>query len=123
LENILIQKDGETIGITGFYRLGIHPKNPNEYWLGWFGILPEYRGSGVSKDSIDKLIDIIMGENPKFEKLMVYLEEDNHRAKRFYEKIGFKYLSTVDEFCSSSNIEKEDYFVIDTVDIVMYKTI
>ena len=117
----LIKKDNTTIGITGFYKLGMSPKNPNEYWLGWFGILHEYRGSVVSKEATDALIEIIKNENPKFKKLMVYLEQDNYRAKRFYEKIGFKYLSTVDEFCENSNIKKEDYFVIDTIDIVMYK--
>ena len=75
----LIKKDNTTIGITGFYKLGMSPKNPNEYWLGWFGILPEYRGSGVSKEATDALIEIIKNENGSNNK--------NERVKEYFNGI------------------------------------
>ena len=118
----IIKSNNKTVGVNGFYRIK-DSNNPNEYWLAWFGILPEYRGTGVAKKSIEKLIEIIKLENSNFNSLMVYTEDDNIRAQKFYHKLEFEYLSSVDEYCEKNNIQKDKYFVMEDNDIVMSRKV
>ena len=115
----IIKYCNNTCGIIGFYKF-----SDNEYWIGWFGILEEFRNKGIGSFVLNKLIDIIKEENYEANKLLLYTECDNLLAHKFYKKNGMDYLSTVDEYCLDNNLKKEKYFSLMTIgDIIIYKNI
>ena len=49
--------------------------------------LPEYIGKGYGSSLIEKVIDEL--KKLGYEKILLWVLEDNHRARKFYEKCGF----------------------------------
>ena len=50
--------------------------------------LPEYMGKGYGRQLIEKVIDELKAMG--FETIFLWVLEENHRARHFYEKCGFK---------------------------------
>ena len=50
--------------------------------------LPEYMGKGYGKGLLKKAVDEL--KNMGFKKIFLWVLEENHRARHFYEKCGFK---------------------------------
>lgn len=50
--------------------------------------LPEYMGKGYGRQLLEKVVDELKAMG--FETIFLWVLEDNHRARRFYEKCGFK---------------------------------
>lgn len=115
----LIKYNNKTCGVIGFYRI----RDNNEYWIAWFGIIEEFRNKGIGTKSVKELLKVIKKENSNANNLYVYVEDDNNLAIKFYSRIGMKILSTVDDFCFSNGLKKEDYFTTSTNDLVMYTKI
>ena len=80
----LVNNGLENIGIWGIYTVN---NNPLEAWLGWFGVLPEYRKNGYG----GKIFDIFenYAKENGFETIRLYTDEvDNNKACRLYESKG-----------------------------------
>lgn len=51
--------------------------------------LPEYMGKGYGKDLLEQAVEEL--KTMGFQTVFLRVLEDNHRARHFYEKCGFKY--------------------------------
>ncbi len=85
LQKYWLAKDNdEYIGIVGLYAYKDYPKDA---WLGWFGVLKQYRNKGFAKEIINFAMNkaLEMG----FNNLRLYTdEEENLIATKLYEKLG-----------------------------------
>ncbi len=75
----------KAIGITGLYceeRLG----EENTVWLGWYGVLPEYRGQGFGKQIL--LDSIAEAKKRNFDTFRLYTSVKNcAEACKLYDKV------------------------------------
>lgn len=79
----LAKENGKYIGITGLYNY-----NLEEVWLGWFGILSNYRNKGYGTELLRKTVDLATSLN--FKTIRLYTDYiDNHVATFLYEKEDF----------------------------------
>lgn len=100
----LLKHDGKIIGICGLYT--IHPHDTKNLWLGWLGILPEYRNKNITKQYImPHLYDTARSINCKF--IMSYVDSEG-RPLNFYYREGFKVISTVKDYCIINNMDYID---------------
>ena len=107
----IIKQDDNTIGICGLYSLN---KNVEELWLGWFGIIPEFRFQKLGNEVIDYLKETAI--NMGATKLMSYVGSEG-KPLTFYQRNGFEITGTVGEYIKEnnmdlSNFESEDDYVI-----------
>lgn len=51
--------------------------------------LPEYMGRGYGKQLLEQVVEEL--KSMGFGKIFLWVLEENHRARHFYEKCGFKY--------------------------------
>ena len=79
----LAKKDDEFVGITGIYYYDL-----DNAWLGWFGILTEFRNRGLGRELLKKTIDLATTMNFKYIRLYTDFV-DNHNAINLYEEEGF----------------------------------
>lgn len=76
-------KDNHYVGITGLYYY-----DSDSAWLGWFGILEEYRKRGIGCELLRKTI--FLAKKGGFKHLRLYTDfVDNHDAIKLYEEEGF----------------------------------
>lgn len=59
-----------------------------EYYIDTFGVSKDHRGQGIGTIMLQYLIDEYVGKNDKTLGLLV--DEDNPKAKKLYEKMGFE---------------------------------
>ena len=112
-EVFLIKNKEEIIGICGLYSQ--YQNSAEELWLGWFGILPDKRNSGIGAIVLNK----IEAEARKVGCKRIYSYVDVAGAPlNFYYRNGFKRTSSVGEYLalhpevSKENFEKMDDYVI-----------
>ena len=76
------------VGVTGIYA-----QNPDECWLGWFGIRPEYRGKGYATAMLDLQLKLMQDYGYKI--CRIYTNKIiNKEAVCLYIKKGFRQDST-----------------------------
>lgn len=76
--------DGNTpIGVTGIYS---YHEYPNSAWLGWFGILKEYRNRGLGGSTLDKTIEL--AKTKGYTEFRLYTDEFAKDAHKLYESRG-----------------------------------
>ncbi len=81
----LAEEDHAYVGITGLYS---YDSDPETVWLGWFGILPEYRSKGYGRQVLEKTMEKAQAEG--FTCMRLYTDyRDNHNAVQLYEQEGF----------------------------------
>lgn len=94
---IMAMYEGKYIGICGLYT---YNEYPNDAWVAWFGILPEYRRKGVGSILIKYVIE--QAKKEKYKTLRVYTDSNiNHYACKLYDKyfdINEKYLNEKGEY-------------------------
>jgi len=78
--------DGTLCGIVGFLPLK-NPKISHKGLIWGMYVKEEARGSGLAEKILDAVVDYARGE---VEQLLLSVIEDNGRARRFYEKMGFE---------------------------------
>lgn len=88
----LIQYREKTVGFCGLYS----PSRTDNsvLFLGWFGMLPQYRGIGFGGISIEFMKSEAKKAGAK--KILTYV--DNQRSLQFYERNSFVPLGTVQEY-------------------------
>lgn len=84
----LVMLDGDKIISTSSYC-----KSRFENYRDWGEIisiyfLPEYMGKGYGKDLLEQAVQELKAMG--FKQIFLWVLEDNHRARHFYEKCGFK---------------------------------
>lgn len=84
----LVMLDGDKIIGTSSYC-----KSRFENYRDWGEIisiyfLPEYMGKGYGKDLLEQAVQELKAMG--FKQIFLWVLEDNHRARHFYEKCGFK---------------------------------
>lgn len=78
----LLEVDGHNIGISGLYSLNI---DPTSAWLGWFGILPEYRRAGWGSLALILFEAEALRLGYKYSRIYT-ARNNNDVAKSFYQK-------------------------------------
>lgn len=81
----LAMLDDKAIGITGLYCYDNH----KEAWLGWFGVLEQYRGKGYGKILLEQSINLAREKGFKTLRLYTSTEDENKIARKLYDKLGF----------------------------------
>ncbi len=71
------------IGVTGIYS---YNEYPNDAWLGWFGILEEYRKYGYGSKVLDMTINI--AKEKGYTNFRLYTDEYAKSAHKLYESRG-----------------------------------
>lgn len=94
LEYYLGYENGEVVGISGIYA-----DTPDECWLGWFGIRPEYRRAGYGGAILDLSINMMQHYGYKICRLYTDIVT-NKKAVQLYMKKGFKQ----DSVCQQTTI-------------------
>lgn len=79
----LIEIESRTIGICGLYS---EKRSSNrELWIGWFGMLPQYRNNGFGTESLEYME--IQAKKIGCDTLLTYT--DSKKSMNFYKKNGF----------------------------------
>lgn len=100
------QKD-VVIGMCGLYSI-TGDNNTNELWLGWFGIIPEYRNKGIGTHVLDFLKVTAKIYNCKT--IYSYVDK-NGKPLDFYYRNEFQLVGTVREYIKDKpEIVFEDCF-------------
>ena len=73
---LVAERDGRVIGIAAF----------EACWLGGFYVVPDEWGSGVAGELHDAALEAMQG----CPEIRLWTLEENHRARRFYEKRGWR---------------------------------
>lgn len=89
----IVFEGNEPAGLISFgkCRYGNNDKSWIEIWRVY--LIPKFWGTGVAKELMEWGINEILKEN--FTNIELWVLEENIRAKKFYEKNGFKHDNTV----------------------------
>jgi len=99
----LIRQDNNTIGICGLYSLD---DKIDTLWLGWFGIIPEFRNGGLGVECINFLKDTARSVGAS--KIMSYVGSDG-KPLSFYYRNGFIEVCRVEQYVKENNLDMEDF--------------
>lgn len=93
-----LAKDNDNyIGITGLYYYNF---DKDSAWIGWYGVLNEYRNKGLGKELLKETATL--ARNKGFKYLRLYTDYiENYNAVKLYESMGF--------IGEKYNIEKLEY--------------
>jgi ribosomal protein S18 acetylase RimI-like enzyme len=96
---IVAEEDGKIIGIVTWVVHGLPKHELCE--LDRIAVLPEFRGKGVARKLFNALVSDAKAyyrkQSKKLRKLYLLTHEDNKRAQKFYEKLGFRHETTLKE--------------------------
>lgn len=94
----LVYENNKLVGMSGIYdypELG----EPETAWLGWFGVLPEYRGEGYGKSILLKMLSKAKEMGYKTLRLYSSKREDLYpNAVPFYTKLSEKFNGFVEDY-------------------------
>lgn len=90
------------IGVTGIYSYNEYPEDA---WLGWFGILEEYRNNGYGGMVLDKTIELARKKG--YINFRLYTDEYAKSAHKLYESRGL-----IKERYDNKD-DKDEYFIAD----------
>lgn len=102
LDYRIVYLDETPIGITGIYS---YNEYPNDAWLGWFGILKEYRKFGYGGKVLDMKINL--AKEKGYKNFRLYTDEYAKDAHKLYESRGL----TKDLYDRTD--DKDEYFIAD----------
>lgn len=85
--NCIMYKDDIPVGMLTFMKDSYKERDESEIDLGRIYLLPEYWGKNIGIEFIDWLCKEL--KNKGFVKVALWVVEENLRARKFYEKVGF----------------------------------
>jgi RimJ/RimL family protein N-acetyltransferase len=98
---LIYEVDGQ---VAGFYEASrYYGRAQHVAYLGSLAVKPELHGSGVAREMIKDAIANLQATGAK--RIELFVEVDNSRAIRFYEKIGFEIEGTLRKFVKRANEE------------------
>ncbi|MGG5461131.1 N-acetyltransferase family protein [Clostridium sp. B9] len=106
-ENAVILSNNEVIGFICIGKCRDTDKTDSYGEVWGIYLLPEYFGRGVGT----KLINWGLGElrNRGYKKVTLWVLEDNIKARKFYEKVGFKHDGTIKEINIGKSLNEYRY--------------
>lgn len=103
LEYYLAYNHDNLVGITGLYR---SPQDPKDTcWMGWFGVVPEFRSNGYGKIIIDFTEKIAFEKGFHIIKLWTTKEPDEAIAQLLFEKMRYEIIDSKKETVLSGEYE------------------
>lgn len=84
----ILQYENEDVGVIRLFDLGEN-KDDNETPLFDIKIKSEYRGRGLGKASVKKLVDLVFNEYPNKNRFEATTRADNIAMRRVFENCGF----------------------------------
>ena len=102
MEYYIVYLENIPIGVTGIYSYNEYPESA---WLGWFGILEEYRNKGYGGIVLDKTIELARQKG--YSKFRTYTDEYAKSAHKLYASRGL-----VKELYDNEE-DKDEYFISD----------
>jgi ribosomal protein S18 acetylase RimI-like enzyme len=100
----LVRARGDSVGISGLYRQPGTP--PNVYWIGWFGIRPQFRRESFGTNAMYALLDV--ARSIGCQELWVYTGSSDHIALSFYDSLGFEVLGSAAEWARGRTMKDSD---------------
>lgn len=85
MDYYIVYLDDTPVGVTGIYA---YHEYPEDAWLGWFGILEEYRHNGFGGKVLDKTISL--AKEKGYKNFRLYTDEDAKSAHKLYESRGMR---------------------------------
>lgn len=82
----MVYENREIIGITGIYE-DEFTQEADTVWVGWYGVLPKYRGQGYGERILMETIELAAKSGYKF--IRLYTESANVPACRLYDKVMY----------------------------------
>lgn len=79
----IVYLENEPIGVTGIYS---YHEYPDDAWLGWFGILKEYRHKGYGGIVLDKTMEL--SKEKGYKNFRLYTDEFAKSAHKLYRSRG-----------------------------------
>ena len=83
----LVDSDGNVVGNISVLKEWSNWKAGFYWWIQSVYIRPEHRGRNGLKALMDKVKETAIGENAL--EIRLYVHQDNHRARRAYQRSGF----------------------------------
>ncbi len=80
--------DKKIIALTGLYNSYKH--EPGDIWLGWYGVLPDYRGKGVGREVLKLTMEKAREMGYKKFKLWTTTDTGEENAQRLYDDMNIK---------------------------------
>lgn len=99
MEYFIVYNNDIPLGVTGIYS---YHEYPTDAWLGWFGILKDYRNKGYGGITLDKTIELAKVKG--YKNFRLYTDEFALDAHRLYSSRGM-----VKELYN--NIEDKDNYI------------
>ncbi|MBU0858916.1 MAG: GNAT family N-acetyltransferase [Alphaproteobacteria bacterium] len=81
------EKNGDPVGITGYYNFKGHEE---EAWLGWFGVRSEHYGKGLGKSLMNEAFNRAATKGVKTLRIWTTSEPQYAEACKLYLKMGFQ---------------------------------
>ncbi len=97
-------REGNSIGVSGLYQQEV--TDAKTVWLGWFGIVPEWRGRGMGPQLLKQTLD--KARELHFEKVLVYCEKTAEKAISFYLGHDFHILGEASLVCQETTTDPTD---------------
>ena len=106
----IVFEGSEPAGLMSFgkCRYGNNDKSWIEIWRVY--LAPKFWGSGIAEELMEWGINEILKEN--ITNIELWVLEDNLRARKFYEKIGFKHGNTVQMISMGKELKELRYIKI-----------
>jgi len=100
----VIEVDNKIVGICGLFS---HNMLVEELWLGWFGIVPEYRNKGLGSDVLKWMEET--ARNMGCKKIYSYVDR-NGKPLPFYFRNGYSRICSVREYLDThEKADKNDF--------------
>ncbi len=99
----LVKDKNKTIGICGLYSL--NGENTDELWLGWLGLVPEYRNKNIGKTIMQHLYK--QANDVGCKKIFSYVDKEG-KPLSFYKREGFEIIGTVGQYLYDNKLSKID---------------
>ena len=100
----IIRNTSEIVGVTGLYQ---RPETEKHiYWLGWFGIRPQWRRQRLGSESVRRVIEKAKERGGR--ELWVYTGAADQPAVRFYLSLGFEVLGTATSTAPGQTMAESD---------------
>lgn len=83
MEYYIVYSGDIPVGVTGLYS---YHEYPDDAWLGWFGILQEYRKNGYGSYVFDKTVELAISKG--YKNFRLYTDDSFVDAHKLYTKKG-----------------------------------
>lgn len=83
MDYYIVFVENTPIGVTGIYA---YHEYPDDAWLGWFGVLKDYRRNGYGGIILDKTIEL--AKQKGYKNFRLYTDETAKSAHKLYESRG-----------------------------------